>query len=100
MSIHKGQGQTLGRVLVDARAGFFAHGQAYVAASRVTHFRDIGFCLTSEQLCFDRYRFIGQSICQDGKPMLFNIVYQEAIAELAAIQDADIVAAAHAGGSV
>ena len=100
MSIHKSQGQTLGRVLVDARAGFFAHGQAYVAASRVTHFRDIGFCLTSEQLCFDRYRFVDQSICQDGKPMLFNIVYQEAIAELAAIQDADIVAAAHAGGSV
>jgi len=66
----------------------------------VTHFRDIGFCLTSEQLCFDRYRFVDQSICQDGKPMLFNIVYQEAIAELAAIQEADIVAAAHAGGSV
>jgi hypothetical protein len=32
--------------------------------------------------------------------MLFNIVYQEAIAELAAIQEADIVAAAHAGGSM
>jgi len=46
------------------------------------------------------HRFIGQSICQDGKPMLFNIVYQEAIAELAAIQHADIVVAAHAGGSV
>ena len=100
MSIHKSQGQTLGRVLVDARAGFFAHGQAYVAASRVTHFRDIGFCLTSEQLCFDRYSSDAGSICHDGKPVLFNIVYQEAIAELAAIQHADIVVAAHAGGSV
>jgi len=87
LSVHKSQGQTLGRVLVDARAGFFAHGQQYVAVSRVTHYRNIAFAVTSEQLFFDPLllaskRRIAQEVNHDGKLLLFNIVYPEAINEL------------------
>ena len=87
LSVHKSQGQTLGRVLVDARAGFFAHGQQYVAVSRVTHYRNIAFAVTSERLFFDPLllaskRRIAQEVNHDGKLLLFNIVYPEAINEL------------------
>jgi ATP-dependent exoDNAse (exonuclease V) alpha subunit len=34
VTIHKSQGKTLGRVLVDFGSGAFAPGQAYVALSR------------------------------------------------------------------
>jgi len=37
MTINKSQGQTLGRVGVFLRTPCFAHGQLYVAASRVGH---------------------------------------------------------------
>ena len=84
LSVHKSQGQTLGRVLVDARAGFFAHGQQYVAVSRVTHYRNIAFAVTSEQLYSDppHLSSIAQEVNHDGKLLLFNIVYPEAINEL------------------
>ena len=84
LSVHKSQGQTLGRVLVDARAGFFAHGQQYVAVSRVTHYRNIAFAVTSEQLYCDPplLSSIAQEVNHDGKLLLFNIVYPEAINEL------------------
>ena len=87
LSVHKSQGQTLGRVLVDARAGFFAHGQQYVAVSRVTHYRNIAFAVTSEQLYSDPLLLaskqrIAQEVNHDGKLLLFNIVYPEAINEL------------------
>jgi len=84
LSVHKSQGQTLGRVLVDARAGFFAHGQQYVAVSRVTHYRNIAFAVTSEQLYCDPplHASIAQEVNHDGKLLLFNIVYPEAINEL------------------
>jgi hypothetical protein len=84
LSVHKSQGQTLGRVLVDARAGFFAHGQQYVAVSRVTHYRNIAFAVTSEQLYSDppHLASIAQEVNHDGKLLLFNIVYPEAINEL------------------
>ncbi len=84
LSVHKSQGQTLGRVLVDARAGFFAHGQQYVAVSRVTHYRNIAFAVTTEQLYSDppHLSSIAQEVNHDGKLLLFNIVYPEAINEL------------------
>ena len=36
MSIHKGQGKTFERVVIDIGRGTFAHGQMYVALSRCT----------------------------------------------------------------
>lgn len=36
ITIHKSQGQTLDRLVVDLRGGAFDHGQVYVALSRVT----------------------------------------------------------------
>ncbi|MBB5474155.1 energy-coupling factor transporter ATP-binding protein EcfA2 [Cellulomonas hominis] len=36
ITIHKSQGQTLDRLVVDLRGGAFEHGQVYVALSRVT----------------------------------------------------------------
>jgi ATP-dependent DNA helicase PIF1 len=41
VTIHKSQGKTLGRVLVDFGAGAFAPGQAYVALSRCRSLGDI-----------------------------------------------------------
>ena len=37
LSVHKSQGQTLERGLIDARGGFFAHGHLYVGMSRVRY---------------------------------------------------------------
>lgn len=36
VTIHKGQGKTFDKVIVDFGRGTFAHGQAYVALSRCT----------------------------------------------------------------
>ena len=41
VTIHKSQGKTLERVLVDLGDGAFANGQAYVALSRCRSFRDL-----------------------------------------------------------
>jgi len=41
VTIHKGQGKTFDRVLVDMGYGAFAHGQMYVALSRCTTFEGI-----------------------------------------------------------
>ena len=36
MTIHKSQGQTFDKVVIDLGRGAFAHGQTYVALSRCT----------------------------------------------------------------
>ena len=41
MTIHKSQGKTLGKVVIDISRGAFAHGQTYVALSRTRHAQDM-----------------------------------------------------------
>ena len=41
MTIHKSQGKTFDRVVIDIGSGAFAHGQVYVALSRCTSFGGI-----------------------------------------------------------
>ncbi len=41
VTIHKSQGKTFDRVVIDMGRGAFAHGQVYVALSRCTHFAGI-----------------------------------------------------------
>ena len=41
MTIHKSQGQTFERVIIDVGYGTFAHGQMYVALSRCTSLQGI-----------------------------------------------------------
>ena len=45
MTVNKSQGQTLRRVVVDLRSQCFAHGQLYVALSRVRNAADVRFLL-------------------------------------------------------
>ena len=45
MTIHKAQGQTLGRVAVLLTEPVFTHGQLYVAASRVGRADQLRFAL-------------------------------------------------------
>jgi hypothetical protein len=40
-TVHRSQGMTLGRVVVDCRSNFWEHGQLYVALSRVRDPRDL-----------------------------------------------------------
>jgi len=41
VTIHKSQGKTFTKVVIDLGSGAFAHGQTYVALSRCTHFNGI-----------------------------------------------------------
>ena len=41
LTIHKSQGKTLDRVIVDINKGAFAHGQLYVALSRTRNKKDM-----------------------------------------------------------
>ncbi len=41
VTIHKSQGKTFSKVVIDIGRGTFAHGQLYVALSRCTHFEGI-----------------------------------------------------------
>ena len=63
MSINKAQGQTLERIGVYLRRACFAHGQLYVAASRVGH--------------PDHLRFAVERV--DGDFLTKNIVYKEVL---------------------
>ena len=82
LSINKSQGQTVGGALMDVRAGFFAHGQQYVGASRVTHYRSLGLFMTEDQVYSDLCPADRSTPTMHGKPVLCNIVYPEAIREI------------------
>jgi ATP-dependent exoDNAse (exonuclease V) alpha subunit len=55
ITIHKSQGQTFDRVLIDLGRGAFAHGQTYVALSRCTSLEGVVFSrpVTPKDILFD-----------------------------------------------
>ncbi|MBR0212225.1 MAG: hypothetical protein IJQ55_01335 [Alphaproteobacteria bacterium] len=55
MTIHKSQGKTLGKVIIDISRGAFAHGQTYVALSRTRHANDMHLIkpLAQRDIIFD-----------------------------------------------
>ena len=55
MTIHKSQGKTLGKVIIDISRGAFAHGQTYVALSRTRHANDMHLIkpLSQRDIIFD-----------------------------------------------
>lgn len=56
MTIHKSQGKTLSKVIIDISRGAFAHGQTYVALSRTRHANDMHIIkpLTPHDIIFDK----------------------------------------------
>ena len=56
MTIHKSQGKTLNKVIIDISRGAFAHGQTYVALSRTRHAKDMHIVkqLTGRDIIFDK----------------------------------------------
>lgn len=56
MTIHKAQGKTLSKVVLDISRGAFAHGQTYVALSRTRHANDMHIVkpLTTRDMIFDK----------------------------------------------
>ena len=56
MTIHKSQGKTLSKVVIDISRGAFAHGQTYVALSRTRHAKDMHIVkpLTHRDVIFDK----------------------------------------------
>ena len=56
MTIHKSQGKTLSKVIIDISRGAFAHGQTYVALSRTRTANDMHIVkpLTTRDVIFDK----------------------------------------------
>lgn len=56
MTIHKAQGKTLNKVVIDISRGAFAHGQTYVALSRTRSAKDMHIVknLTPKDVIFDK----------------------------------------------
>jgi ATP-dependent exoDNAse (exonuclease V) alpha subunit len=56
MTIHKSQGKTLSKVVIDISRGAFAHGQTYVALSRTRHAKDMHIVkpLQQRDIIFDK----------------------------------------------
>ena len=56
MTIHKSQGKTLSKVVIDISSGAFAHGQTYVALSRTRHAKDMHIVkpLQQRDIIFDK----------------------------------------------
>ena len=67
MTFNKCQGQTLRKTLLDVREPVFAHGQLYVAMSRVEHFNSIALLTTKEDI--DHFK----------SPVVYNVVYKNAL---------------------
>ena len=88
LSVHKSQGQTLERGLIDARGGFFAHGHLYVGLSRVTRYDKISLLVNWSQQYTDLCPSPSKTIYLHLKPLLQNIVYPEAINEIQTLTDA------------
>ena len=88
LSVHKSQGQTLERALMDARQDFFAHGHLYVGMSRVTRYDNIAFFLSHYQLHCDPSPSLRNSCIMHNRPLLWNIVYPEAISEIQVLTQA------------
>ena len=88
LSVHKSQGQTLERGLIDARGGFFAHGHLYVGMSRVTRYDKIALFVNWSQLYTDLCPSASKLISLHLKLFLQNIVHPEAIGEIQALTDA------------
>jgi len=64
--VHKVQGQTINKLLFDARENIFSHGGLYVALSRVRKFSNIAFVINEES--------VGTN---EDYILLKNIVYKE-----------------------
>ena len=56
MTIHKSQGKTLNKVVIDISRGAFAHGQTYVALSRTRNASDMHIVkpLSQKDIIFDK----------------------------------------------
>ena len=56
MTIHKSQGKTLSKVVIDISRGAFAHGQTYVALSRTRNAKDMHVVkpLQCKDIIFDK----------------------------------------------
>lgn len=56
MTIHKSQGKTLSKVIIDISRGAFTHGQTYVALSRTRHANDMHIVkpLAARDVIFDK----------------------------------------------
>jgi hypothetical protein len=77
MTIHKSQGQTLDRVALDIRESAFAHGQTYVAISRVRNYQDISFIVTDANLTTSH--LTSSDYSNEKNIVLQNVVYKEAL---------------------
>ena len=71
MTFNKCQGQTLKKCLLDLREDVFAHGQLYVAMSRVRHYKDIALIVHENK----NYHTEGYPFA----PVVMNVVYGEAL---------------------
>lgn len=72
LTTNKSQGQTLNRVLLDTRKEVFAHGQAYVACSRVRNFACLAFLTEAAQAA-------GSTSSSGSRPTFQNWVLQRAL---------------------
>ena len=71
LTVNRSQGQTLDKILIDLRHAPFAHGQAYVAISRVHVAADCG-AFVNERCCIE---------CAGvRRAVLGNVVYEELLA--------------------
>ncbi|MBF0511492.1 MAG: DUF3857 domain-containing protein [Candidatus Omnitrophica bacterium] len=71
VTIHKSQGQTFERVIIDVGAGTFSHGQMYVALSRCTSLEGI----VLKQPLTRRHILMDERVLQFMKKFIFLLTY-------------------------